>query len=422
MKKQSRLVWFCGVTLAAGLAFGAPRPEYVPANADIVFVADNPLDRKHTKAFEAAVRAAGGDLDGLRKTDQPSFMDLLPEQGKIVMREAFGLSDDGNFTKVRAMTVSVSFLRDPSIERQSEATTLKTQVAVYAFVENREVNLPALNAAMKEWVADQKAKGKDEGIELVTEGAWTALKVEGEPKADEPLYLGWRSYAEGLVFAVTPTLAKAEALVAGKAETLKADDPLAEIFKAPATDGEWSRLAVRDLGGLVTRFTEDSEEARQKIALSVPWLTKVRRVMTTSYYASPTLFTSKVEAQMADPENAGLLRDALMGYRALLSQMFIPMVTQNPASATAKAIAGIGVASEGAVTTVSMDVSAQTTAAVINEIVACLKAQAEREAMQEAAQRQAEEAKDDEAKALSDGTTPPMSEDEAREILKSLEP
>lgn len=394
MKKS--LLFAAFFALTAPLA-AQPALDRVPAEADLVCVgvSDPALSADIQKAWQPILEQAGVSADA----QQQAWQDISEKcpQLQPLLKAAFGYNDDFTASSTTGCLFSAKL---PTLVGEAQAPK---DYWMYAFVDNPKADLPAMERLMGEAIA---AKAADK-VHLEKRGDWCVLKPVGEwPEAP---FIGWRGVEGGWVFALAETQAKADDFLAGKVPTLQAGDKLAEVFKAPAQNAIWCSTVINGIPGLLERYLANEPEARQQLLLSANWLFKLNAIR---YDCSATAerYAIALALEATDAESAALLRDQLVTFKVMLSQMIIPMALQKPNAALANLVGSAEVTLNGNAATATLSISPDQFAAVLAEIKAL------QERLQAETAQQATPWEDDAEESLE-----PMSEEEAKAILDGLE-
>lgn len=407
---MKRSILAAGCTLAAALTFAAPSPRWVPATADFVVVGENSggnkaaIDAAWKKAFK---EAAGVELPENTSLTAEQWREISPNLPALL--KALGASDD---LQTYAPCSAVYALALPQSAEAMKGDELPKDTGVYAMYESAAIDLPALDKAVTALCAEERERVT---FTFKKTGEWRSLTMAAKGAKDEPQkkqpFFGYRPVKGGLAFVFCADQATAEAWVSGKMPAISADSPLMEAFKPIAgSEKQWTRIRLADLAGVIKRLTDAN--AQKNLATKAPLLQKIRNVgMDCSYKGvnAVVAFT----ATTADETSATQLRDFLLGWKGLLTQMMLPMLTQKPDSSTATMVTSIACEAKGKAVSMSLEVTPELGAKVVKEF-------------QEIAERQAAEASvsvdveglDDEEE---DGDAEPMSEEEARKILDNLD-
>lgn len=408
MKRFWMLVSLCA--LAAPLAWAAPNPAYVPADADVVLVAQGEDEAGQAKAaafWEALLREAGVDVEAVSQMQEQNI-EALPKEGAEILRAVFGFSEDWKTSAVRSAVYAIAFPR--TVDKEKGPDRLFFTVVL----ENPKADVAAIDRAVQ---ALLKKGGTQVRAMFVKDGEWSCLRLLDQGLEGRQAYIAWRSLPEGLAIVCGLDFEVATARFAGKGKALAADDPLMAAFTAPAgAKHGWFRLAVRDVGELAERLFALDPEARQRAALAVPWLAKTHALSLTAW--SPRLGdgAARLVAKTEDAQAAKQLRDQLLGFKGLLGQMVLPALTQKPDSAFAKLVASVQCEAAGTEVVLSQTVGREDLVPLVKEWMEL--AQRQQEAQSAAAGRRptvSDEGED------FDDEDEPMSEEDARAILEGLE-
>lgn len=394
MKKS--LLFAALFALTAPLA-AQPALGRVPADADLVCVSvsDPDLDAAIQKAWQPSFDKVGLTRDEQQKAREELFGKC--PQLEPFLKAAFGYNDDFTVSSATGCLVSAKL---PTFEGE---TKTPRDYWMYLFVDNPKADLPAMEKLAREGIAEHFS----DKVRLEKVGDWCVLKPVGEwPEAP---FIGWRGVEGGWVFALAETQAKADDFLAGKVSTLQAGDKLAEVFKAPAQNAIWCSTVINGIPGLLERYLANEPEARQQLLLSANWLFKLNAIR---YDCSATAerYAIALALEATDAESAALLRDQLVTFKVMLSQMIIPMALQKPNAALANLVGSAEVTLNGNAATATLSISPDQFAAVLAEIKAL------QERLQAETAQQATPWEDDAEESLE-----PMSEEEAKAILDGLE-
>lgn len=299
--------------MASGLLVAAPKAEWVPANADFasVVVGINQENPEVEKAYEAAFKAVGIDLDFDKDDTQKELAELCPGLDLLV-KEFFGIADDWKSLKAESLLLSAVL---PTSEEAADGKA-------FIYAELPGFNQDAADAALKQLLA------KDTKGSVVRTGAWSV--IEPVEKNDKTPFMGYRAIPEGYVFAVTARQADADAQVAGKAPLAK-DAPLQQLFVN--LPGQGSRAMVADVKGLVKRYADDDDLKGMEVQM--PWLLKLGTVTVDTVYEGTTAVVT-IAAQLDDAQAAVTLRDSVIAMKTMFATFVVPQFTGNPNSAVSK--------------------------------------------------------------------------------------
>lgn len=291
----------------------APKPEWIPAKADLAAVAVG-MDQKKTEieeAYKTAFKAVGIDLDVENKNTQQQLAEACPGLD-VLIKELLGISDDWKSVKAQSMVVSAIL---PTSEDADDGK-------VFIFVEYPGFNQDTTDAALK------KILEKDQKANVIRAGAWSV--AESKEKDDDDVFMGYRAIPGGYVVAVTAKQADADAHVAGKTPLAK-DSPLQKLFVGLPKQG--SRVVVADVKGLVKRYADG--EDLLNLQMQAPWLLTLGAVTVDTTYEGTTAVVT-LSAQLADAKAATALRDVVISTKTMFASFVIPQFTGNPNSAIAK--------------------------------------------------------------------------------------
>lgn len=404
MKRFGMLVSLCA--LAAPLAWAAPNPAYVPADADIVMVAqgEDAAGQAETTAFwEGLLREAGVDVEAVSQMQAQNFA-ALPKEGAEIVRAVFGFSEDWKTSAVRSAVYAIALPR--TVDKEKGPDRLFFTVVL----ENPKADVAAIDRAVQ---ALLKKGGTQVRATFAKDGEWSCLRLLDQGLEGRQAYIAWRGVPEGLAIVCGLDFEVATAHFAGKGKALAADDPLMAAFTAPeGAKRGWFRLAVRDLGALAERLFAVEPEARQRATLAAPWLTKTHALALMTWCPRLGDGEARLVAKTEDAQAAKQLRDQLLGYKGILGQMLLPALTRKLDSAFAKLVASIQCEAKGTEVVLSLAVGREV-------LVPLVKGWVEFAQRQQAALGQPPPLTDDEEDF--DDEDEPMSEEDARAILEGLE-
>lgn len=397
-----------GCALAAAWSLAAPSPRWAPANTDLVVVGESSgkADPAVEAAWRKAFKAEGIDLpegEGFAKAQLEEISPHIP-----TILKAFGASDDLKTMPAWSAVYSVSL---PASHEQMKGDDFPTGLALRLFIENAKINLPALDKAVADLCAEKR---KDARVTCTfgRSGEWRTFTFTPKEKGAVPakLFLGYHPVPGGLAAIACPTQAEADAWVAGKTPALPANSPLKAAFSpVEGAKNDWMRVRVGDLAGLLNRLT--TPEARKEMVVKMPLAQKIR-MFDLAFAQKGVNYVLALSATATDETSATQLRDFLLGWKGLLAQMILPMATQKPNSALAALTNTIVCEAKGKAVSLRLELTPEMGAKAFME---CQKL-----AVQQAAQTShtaiptQDTVDDDEDEA-------PMSEEEARKILKQLE-
>lgn len=304
---------FVSLLMVSGLLIAAPKAEWIPAKADVAAVAVgiNQENPEVEKAYEAAFKAAGIDLDFDNADTQKKLAETCPGLD-VLVKELFGIADDWASMKAESLLVSAVL---PTSEKAADGKA-------FIYVELPGFKQDAADAALKQVLA-KDAKGT-----LTRVGGWSVIKSEDAD--DDDVFMGYRAIPEGYVVAVAAKQADADAHLAGK-NTLAKDAPLQQLFANLPKQG--SRAMIADIKGLVTRYADADDLKGLKV--QAPWLLKLGSVTVDTVYEGTTAVV-KFAAQMADAQAATVLRDSVIAMKTMAATFMVPQFTGNPSSAISK--------------------------------------------------------------------------------------
>ncbi len=401
---MKRSILTAGCALAAALSFAVPSPRWVPASADLVAVGENAEGKnaEAESAWKKAFKEAGVELPEDTSFAVGQLEEVSPHLPAIL--KAMGASGDLKAFAPYSVVYAVSL---PKRAEAMKGGSFAKEASLHVIYESAALDLPALDKAVAAFCAEKR---ETVTVTFRRSGEWRTLAFEPKEKdADMPAlpFFGYRPVKGGLAIALCADQATAEAWATGKTPAIAKDSPLMEAFTPIAGAQSWGRMRLADLAGLIGRLTD--AEARKALAAKVPLLQKIHKVgVDTAYKGADGIFSLAFEAD--DEASATQLRDLLLGWKGLLSQMMLPMLTQKPDSATAALANGIVCEAKGKCVSLRLTVTPTLGAKAIKEF-------------QEIAARQAAQAAtlnppDDEDE---DEDVEPMSEEEARKILQGLE-
>lgn len=407
---MKRSILTIGCALAAALAFAAPSPRWVPASADLVAVGENSGGNNAAieTAWKKAFKAAGVELPEDTSLTAEQLRELSPNLPALL--KALGASDD--LQTFAPFSVVYASVFPKSVEATKGDELSENMGAVYIMYERAAIDWLALDKAVTAFCAEKRERVT---FTFEKEGEWRRLAATAKGAKDAHQkklpFLGYRPVKEGLALACCPDLETAEAWVSGKMPAISADSPLMEAFKPIAgSEKQWMRIRLADLAGVIKRLTD--ADAQKNLALEAPLLQKIRNVGVDGSYKGVNAVVA-FTATTADEISATQLRDILLGWKGLLTQMMLPMLTQKPDSSTAAMVTSIVCEAKGKVVSMSLEVTPKVGAKVVKEFLESAERQAAKVSVSVDAKGLDDEEEDDDAE--------PMSEEEARKILDNLD-
>lgn len=398
--------------LAATWVFAAPSPRWAPMNTDIVIVGEGPgkADPAIETAWRKAFKDEGLDFGKNEDMTMAQLGEVSPHLPALV--KAFGVSDDLKTMPAWSAVYSCAL---PTTAEQLKGDDFPEGMALRLFIENSEIDVPALDKAMAALCAEKRG---DMRITCTfgRSGEWRTLSFASGEKGKVPtkMFAGYRPVAGGLAAIVCASQPEADAWITGRAPTLPSNSPLRSAFTpVESSRKDWVRVRVGDLAGLVARFS--TPEARKEMAIKMPLLQKPHMV-DLAFALKGINYVLTLSATTRDEASATQLRDFLLGWKGLASQMFLPMLTQKPDSALAALANAIVCEASGNAVSLRLEVTPTMGAKAFRE---CQKI-----AVQQAAQASLNTASDEEDEDVEDEDEEddtPMSEEEARKLLKGLE-
>lgn len=393
-----------GCALAATWVFAVPSPRWVPENTDIVVVGESSgkADPDIETAWREAFKAEGVDFGKNGSLTKAQLEEVSPHLPALL--KAFGASDDLKTMPAWSAVYSVTL---PGSQEHMKGDAFPEGAALRLVIENAKIDVPALDKAVAGLCAE-KPEGTRVTCAFGRSGEWRTLTFVSKEKGMVPdkLFFGYRPVAGGLAAIACATQAEADAWVAGKAPAHPANSPLTSALAPVAgAKGNWARVRVGDLAGLLARLT--TPEVRKDMAIKMPLAQKIHMV-DLAFALKGVNYLLALSATADDEASAAQLRDFLLGWKGLLAQMILPMATQKPDSALAALTNAIVCEAKGKAVSLRLEVTPAMGAKAFEE---CRRIGAQQAAQ---ASRNAASADDED-----DDT--PMSEEEAREILKALE-
>lgn len=390
--KRWKYVALCA--LAVPLAWAAPNPARVPANADLVIVGDR-LDQgaRFADAQKEALRKAGVDVDAFSKA-QRANLEACSKNVQAMLKAAFGFSDDWETWTTRSSVFSLTL---PERLDNPEADFAKA--ILFFAVENPKADFAAFDAAVRAEAATSEQLGD---MTFSKSGAWTVLR-DKEPDPNLPdAFLAWRALPDGIAFAMSGgDFAKVAALAEGKGAAVTAESPLAAAFQAPkGTEGPWINLMVRDVSDLVKRSVPEETLANPSVQMAAGWQKDAKALRLACWQeADKQRFVLTLRA--TDAAAATKIRDSLLGMKAMFAMMLAqPQAGQSGVSPFAKWFNEVSCEARGDVVTLDLSMDYAQLAAVLK-----------------IAQSQAGDAEDEEP----EDEDEPLSEEEAKATLDGLE-
>lgn len=395
-----------GCALAAVWGFALPAPRWVPAKADLVAVGETSGSGNAAldEAWRKAYKAEGIDFEANAPLAMAQLKEISPHLPGIV--KAFGVSDD--LKHIPAYSVVYAFALPERADDLAGAGFPKG-LGFYFVLENAKLDIPAFDKAV---AALCEEKGKEGALHATFKrsGDWrTFVFADKASGGDAPLFLGYRPTKGGLALALCATQAEAEAWFSGKTPAIAADSPLMAAFTPVAgAKGDWGRLRLADLAGVFARLS--TPEARKEMSLKVPLLQKVRTLDFGVAHKGVNVL-ALLSATTDDEASATQLRDFLLGWKGMATQMFLPMLTQKPDSALAAAVNALTCEAKGKQVLLRWEITPAMGAKAVKECQAIAARQAAQQTPADLPGAAPAADEDDE----------PMSEEEARKILEALE-
>lgn len=310
--KSWKLLALCA--FAAPLAFAAPNPARVPAEADLVIVGDR-LDVKSESSaiFEEALRKAGVDVDAIKQSKRAD-KDKMSKQAQAILKAALGCSDDWESWTTKSIVCALVLPKDlRNLEKDASGLSL------VCFIENPKVDVAAIDAAVKESLA--AVKDPEEADVFAKEGAWSTLRAKIPDENLLKAFIGWRAIPEGLAVVFSSDIEGMTALVEGKAKALPSDSPLMAAFQPPAgAKDAWAKVMLRDVSDLTMRATTEEDRSQQAFLMSSGWMLKTQAFVL-SAWQEQTKLRLVAELTAEDAETATQLRDGFLGMKTLFGMM-----------------------------------------------------------------------------------------------------
>ncbi len=357
--KKSLLAVSCLFTTVWALA--SPAPRWVPANADLVMVADNSAPKD--PAIEAAWEKAFADAGLSPNANVVSLDQLATYSPKLpALFRALGYTEDGKNDPITAAVFSATL---PKTRESLQAEGFPKDLAFHLHLQNAKLDIKALDKAVAE-LCDEK---DDDGKAYATykkDGTWRILSptVDADEQREVPGFIGYRPVKGGLLMTICASQADAEAWATGKTPGIDKTSPLATAFPATDKPEETSRLRIADLAAVIKRLS--TEETLKEQALRAPMLPKTHTVgLDITRKGMNCVMT--LSAVMADADSAIQLRDFLLGWKGMLTQLFLPMFTQKPDSALAALVNTMACEAREKTTTLRLEVSPEMAAKVVKE-------------------------------------------------------
>lgn len=395
-----------GCVFATVWAFAVPAPRWVPADADIVVVSETSgkADPAVETAWQEAFKAEGGQIAEDPTATMEQLKELSPHLPDIL--KAFGMSEDMKTFSAFSAVYSFSL---PKSAKGMDGSAFPKDVAFRLFIECSRIDVPALDKAVAALCAE---KQKDEGVTIAfgRADAWRTLTFTSKEDGKNLLggmFFGYRPVNGGLAFACCANQANAEAWAMGNLPAIAKESPLMAAFSPPeGAKGNWMRVCVGDLAGIATRLSEP--KTREEMASKVPLLLKTHAVGM-GLSQKGTNYAVALSATTDDEASAMQLRDLLLGWKGLVTQMFLPMITQKPSSALAALVSAIVCEAKGKAVSLRLEVTPAMGAKVVRECQEIAERNASRKSPFDALEDEGDE----------DGE--PIDEEEARRILQDLD-
>lgn len=304
---------FVSLLMASGLLVAAPKAEWIQANADFASVAVgiNQENPEVEKAYEAAFKAAGIDLDFDDADTQKKLAETCPGLD-VLVKELFGISDDWKTLKAESLLLSAMLPTSKDAEDGK----------AFIYVELPGFKQDTADAALKQILEKEKK------ATLTRAGEWSVIKATESSQPD--IFMGYRAIPEGYVFAIAAKQADADAQLAGKQAPAK-DSPLRKLLVNLPEQG--SRAMVADVKALVKRYADADDLKGMEV--QAPWLLKLGTVTLNTVYEGTTAVVS-IAAQLGDAQAATALRDGVIAMKTMAATFVIPQFTGNPNSAISK--------------------------------------------------------------------------------------
>ncbi len=354
------LLGILGVGLV-GVAWGAPKVAWVPAEADLVMVGldldrgqkEGPITQQWLEAYEPL------GVSAQRPEDSRLALEGVSPHLPAILKAAFGLSEDCKRTTVRSVVISLVL---PKSLKVAADGSFPKGLTFYCVVENPTVDVKALDAAMQQLAAERA-----EEVSFHLSEGWREVRPV-EPVKQAETFFGYHPIPEGLLVVLADDRAQATAFVEGKVPTMAPESTLAKqlVANPKAVTGE-VRLIVPEFRRLMMKLTAEEPGAYDEMVKRVPLLALISSVQLKTFLSEEAL-NCVLAAQTQDEAAASVVGAFMSGWVSIGSTMILPPLLQTTNSPLIRLAQSITSETNGTEAALTLKVTPAQWKAVLQEL------------------------------------------------------